>query len=120
MSFIVEDYLSKMQMRENANKVAWTDVINYGYTGPYFEQDARTITLGQLAQSFKAEISGLRDANERLRALVGELAYALDASCDCHCRCDGCKMADESKFDCPDKAWRALVARARKAIGGAK
>lgn len=55
-----------------------------------------------------------------LRALVGELANALDASCDCHCHCDGCKMADESKFDCPDKAWRALVARAREMIGGAK
>ena len=49
-----------------------------------------------------------------LRALVGELAQSLDASCDCHSHCDGCKMADESKFDCPDKAWRALVAKARE------
>lgn len=53
---------------------------------------------------------------ERLRALVKELSDSLDASCDCHCSCDGCDMANESKFDCPDKGWRALVARARKEV----
>lgn len=52
---------------------------------------------------------------ERLRALVGELADALNASCDCHRPCDGCEMADESKFDCAEKAERKLVARAREA-----
>lgn len=48
------------------------------------------------------------------KSLIKELADALDVSCDCHLPCDGCKMADESKFDCPDKAYRALVARARE------
>lgn len=75
--------------------------------------------LRQAADSMEREAA--KDAEiANLRALVGELAQSLDASCDCHCHCDGSKMADESKFDCPDKAWRALVARARETIGGAK
>lgn len=58
----------------------------------------------------------IRDENASLRALVKDLSAALNESCDCHLRCDGCDMADESKFDCPEKRYRALVAKAREAI----
>lgn len=61
------------------------------------------------------EEGGAEDGANNLLALVKNLANALNASCECHLPCDGCEMADESKFDCPEKAYRALVAKAREA-----
>lgn len=45
-----------------------------------------------------------------------EMNVVLDESCGCHLPCDGCKMADESKFDCSVKGYRALIARTRKEV----
>ena len=43
------------EMREKAARmVAWEDVITYGYTGPYFEQDVRRVTIDDLADRLAA------------------------------------------------------------------
>lgn len=70
---------------------------------------------------FISKETAAKDAeNEKLRKLVKELTDMLNASCDCHRPCHGCDMANKSKFDCFEKKQRALIARARKTIGGAK
>lgn len=52
---------------------------------------------------------------ENVRALAKELADALGNRIDCRSECDGCSMPS-----CTNKANRALVAKARKALEGAE
>lgn len=75
--------------------------------------DVAVACLTEIKKSVEEKMAKI----ERLRALVKELSDSLYGSCKCYRPCEGCDMADESKFDCPDKALRALVARAREEVG---
>ena len=63
-------------LRKHGNVFAWQDVINYGYQGPYFEQDVRRVTLGDIAERVEADVADILAENERL---LSALKPVLDA-----------------------------------------
>lgn len=65
-------------LRKHGDVFVWQDVITYGYQGPYFEQDVRRVTLGDIAGRVEADVADILAENARLR---DALKYAIPWAC---------------------------------------
>lgn len=114
-------------LREHGDVLAWQDVITYGYTGPYFEEDVRRITLGDIAGRVEANVADIIAENERLKKELAETKEALKPIDDVYIPdygiCDTCY--DRSECKGPENSvtceWHDIVEAVQKAksiIGG--
>lgn len=106
----IDDIVRKM--RQHSSVFAWEDVVNYGYTGPYFEQDVRRVTIGHLADLIENE----------WKVMESELCQLRAAAVDDHRAIDQLNAALKFILECPldstmPQAAVLAVAQARQALG---